>query len=266
MLAVIGTFGPWACALQDTPKFAAAENKDTKLVGDYYSGIDASSPTELREQLHELISKQGYVSYKSVWSYLDEAYQSESNSDAVVLYYTRRVAPKTHKASGVQQANNDYWNREHVWPQSKGLKRTDARRDLHNIVPADRSVNSSRGNKYFDVGGSRHSECRECFTDHDSWEPPDNVKGDIARIVFYMDVRYDGSDISGAPDLRVVNGVTTGAVGEFIGLGVLQRWHCDDPVSKTERDVNSLAYELQGNRNIFVDESAWVEVIFEFLC
>ena len=63
--------------------------------------------------------------------------------------------------------------------------------DVHHIRPTDESVNSSRGTKDFDNGGSAHSEATDCNYDSDSWEPRDAVKGDVARMMFYMEVRYD---------------------------------------------------------------------------
>lgn len=237
--------------------------KATSSVDQYYSVIDRTIPGSLGRQLHQLIKKQRYISYKSIWGFLDVAHQSDSNS--VILFYTRRIVPKADKASGNDQANNNFWNREHIWPQSKGLKGNEARRDLHNIVPADRSVNSSRGNKYFDNGGRPHNECRGCLFDNDSWEPPDEVKGDIARIVFYMDLRYNGDDFTNAPDLVAIDG--NGSDKRYLtGLSTLLKWHCRDPVDDTERTRNDVVQQYQGNRNPFVDHPAWVRHVFGFDC
>ena len=237
--------------------------KAASRVDDYYSAIDRTIPNSLERQLHELVKKQHYISYKNIWRFLEVAHQA--NSSSVILFYTRRVVPKSDKASGSEQANNNFWNREHVWPQSKGLKGNEARRDLHNIVPADRSVNSSRGNKYFDNGGKPHSECEGCLFDNDSWEPPDEVKGDIARIVFYMDLRYNGDDSTGAPDL-VASDNTSSDKRYFSGLSTLLRWHCRDSVDDTERTRNDVVQHYQGNRNPFVDRPAWVKQVFGFDC
>ena len=88
---------------------------------------------------------------------------------------------------------NNSWNREHIWPKSHGFPDQDdvAYTDVHNLKPADESVNSSRGTKDYDYGGQQHAEASNCLFDSDSWEAPDSVKGDIARIIFYMVVRYD---------------------------------------------------------------------------
>ena len=237
--------------------------KAASSVDEYYSAIDRTIASDLEEKLHQLVKKQRYISYKDIWRFLEVAHQAGSSS--VMLFYTRRIVPKSDKASGSDQANNNFWNREHVWPQSKGLKGSKARRDLHNIVPTDRSVNSSRGNKHFDNGGRPHSECERCLFDSDSWEPPDEVKGDIARIVFYMDLRYNGDDSTGTPDL-VASDSTSSEKRYFSGLSTLLRWHCQDPVDDTERTRNDVVQHYQGNRNPFVDHPVWVKQVFGFGC
>lgn len=222
----------------------------------YYQPLNDIPAEGLREALTDLISQHSFISNKYIWWYLEASHEAVRESESVVLFYTRRVTPKSNKASGSNQANNDYWNREHVWPQSFGLKQTKARRDIHNIVPADRSVNTSRSNKFFDVGGIAHDECLACLTDRDSWEPPDEVKGDVARILFYMDVRYEGRDDSGAVDLRL----------DWTDADVLFKWHCLDPVSSQEKHKNDIAYAFQGNRNPFIDNPEWVKIVFGRSC
>ncbi len=56
--------------------------------------------------------------------------------------------------------------------------------DVHNLKPADASVNQSRSNKDFDNGGTQHPEATDCYFTADTWEPRDAAKGDIARIIF----------------------------------------------------------------------------------
>lgn len=110
-------------------------------------------------------------------------------------------------------------------------------------------MNTSRGNKYFDVGGKRHHECELCFTDRDSWEPPHVVKGDVARVLFYMQFRYIGQ-------LEL----------QWTKVGRLFEWHCADPVSAREIHRNSIAYRFQGNRNPFIDNPEWVERVYQRGC
>ena len=85
-----------------------------------------------------------------------------------------------------------------------------AHTDAHHLRPTDRSVNTSRGNRDFDEGGTPHAECLACRVDADSWEPPDGVKGDAARMLLYLAVRYEGED-GDTPDLELLNRATSGS-------------------------------------------------------
>jgi endonuclease I len=182
----------------------------------------------------------------------------------VVLIYSLRSESKSNWPS---------WNREHLWPNSYGIDSVQpSYSDLHNLRACDASVNSSRGNKYFEESDPSdpnyravaHPEASDCSTDSDSWEPPDEEKGDIARAAFYMMVRYNGDTI-GEPDLTL-----TDHVGEidsstnFMGrLSTFVRWHVEDPVSPEEVLRNDLVYALyQGNRNPFVDRPDWAAAAF----
>ena len=85
------------------------------------------------------------------------------------------------------------------------------------------------------------------------------------RILFYMDLRYDGNDSSGAADL-ILNEQGGSDKRYLRGVLTAQRWHCNDPVSDRERAINESAYMLQGNRNPFVDRPHWAEHLFGFNC
>jgi hypothetical protein len=159
---------------------------------------------------------------------------------------------------------------EHTWAKSHGdfgtTKVTGT--DVHNLKPADISVNSARGNKEFDNGGSLYTDGdgpTECRSDADSWEPRDAVKGDVARILFYMAVRYEGDN--GEPDLELVDQVNTYYLNEdrkgYHGkLSTLLEWHKTDPVDSFEINRNNVIYTYQQNRNPFIDFPEFVDKIW----
>lgn len=106
------------------------------------------------------------------------------------------------------------------------------------------------------------SECKEDLANK-TWEPPAAAKGQIARMLLYMDVRYEGTDISetNTPDLTLVDRSTQilnpdpnlTYYPELGYLSELLRWHCDYPVSDKERLRNDGVESWQGNRNPFID-------------
>ena len=231
----------------------------------YYQGINTQSGDELKSLLHAIIANHHKYSYRCVWDILKEADEDPTQSNNIILIYTRRSHQKDDRDSG--GSNLDAWNREHLWAKSHGFPSSSrhAYTDAHHLRPADKSVNSSRGNKDFDNGGSVHSECDLCKADSDSWEPPNEVKGDIARAMFYMALRYEGTD-GGTPDLELVDRMTGTGEPHLGKLCTLYAWHQNDVVSAAERQRNDVIYSWQGNRNPFIDNPLWLDRIWGSEC
>ncbi|MFD1045384.1 endonuclease I family protein, partial [Kibdelosporangium lantanae] len=123
------------------------------------------------------------------------------------------------------------------------------------------SVNAARGNKDFDTGGSAVAECSGCRTDADSFEPRDAVKGDVARMIFYMAVRYEGGD--GFPDLEMNNSVDNGTKPNIGRQSVLLQWNAQDPPDAFEKHRNQVIFDTyQHNRNPFIDHPEWAAAIW----
>ncbi|MEH1098933.1 endonuclease [Micromonospora sp. CPCC 205561] len=224
----------------------------------YYADAMGKSGTALRGALHSIIKVQTKLSYDQVWEALRDTDQDPANSNNVILLNTGRSQSKTSNGGGV-----DDWNREHVWAKSHGDfgTATGPGTDVHHLRPEDVSVNSTRGNKDFDTGGSPVAEAPGCYTDADSWEPRDAVKGDVARMVMYMAVRYEGTD--GWPDLELNQSVNNGTAPYHGRLSVLLQWHRADPPDAFEKRRNQRIHERwQGNRNPFVDHPEWASAIW----
>ena len=246
---------------------------------DYYQEANGKSSEQLKEALYQIISNHVVFPYTSsstdTWDILQLSDQDPQNHDNMILVYTGRSQDKgyrdgTGNYSQYENGNgtqNNSWNREHVWPKSHGFpdENDNAYTDVHNLKPSDRSVNSSRGTKDYDYGGSQHSEATECLTDSDSWEPSDSVKGDIARILFYMVVRYDpGYDHdNNSFDLELVDYTTPGNNDPILGkLSSLIQWHIDDPVDDFEINRNEIIFGFQENRNPFIDHPNLVNFLW----
>lgn len=228
---------------------------------DYYDAIDTSADAEvLREQLHDLIALRTSLDYRELWDALAYTDADPQHAGQVVLFYTGWS--RGAEAHGGQPSE---WNREHIWAKSRGGfgNAPPAGTDLHHIRPTDVSVNQARANLAFDVGGVLYTDAdgvTECRYDDDSWEPRDAVKGDVARMLFYMVVCYESAELdmelveAALPqdDRRPIHGV----------LSTLLAWHDADPPDDFERRRNARVFELQGNRNPFIDHPEWVGVIW----
>lgn len=224
----------------------------------YYANAVGKTGTALRGSLHAIINVQTTLSYDQVWEALRDTDQDPANSNNVILLYSGRSQSKYLNGGGA-----DDWNREHVWAKSHGGfgTSTGPGTDVHHLRPTDVSVNSLRGNKDFDHGGSPVGEAPDCYTDADSWEPRDAVKGDVARMLMYMAIRYEGDD--SWPDLEMNQLVNNGSTPYHGRLSVLLQWNQQDPPDAFEQRRNQVIYERwQGNRNPFVDHPEWATAIW----
>ena len=226
--------------------------------GDYYAGAEGRSGAALEAALHDIISVQTKLSYDQVWTALQDTDEDPNNPSNVILLYSGASQAKSTNGGGV-----DDWNREHVWAKSHGDfgTSTGPGTDVHHLRPTDVSVNSTRGNKDFDTGGSPVAQAPGSLTDADSFEPRDADKGDVARMIFYMSVRYEGGD--GFADLEADDAVSSGTAPRHGRLSVLLQWNEQDPPSAFEQRRNERIHESwQGNRNPFIDHPEWADSIW----
>ncbi|SCK31014.1 Endonuclease I [Streptomyces sp. WMMB 322] len=234
--------------------FTAAEEDD------YYQDAEGKTGEELKTALHGIISNGvTTLSYDEVWDALKETDQDPDNSGNVIELYTGKSISKD--SNGGDQGN---WNREHVWAKSHGDFGTadGPGTDVHHLRPSDVQVNSIRGNKDFDEGGSEVEGAPGNFTDDDSYEPRDEVKGDVARMILYMDVRYEGED--SFPDLEANDEVDNGSKPNIGRVSVLKQWSEQDPPDKFEENRNQVIFDkIQKNRNPFIDHPEWVGEIYK---
>jgi endonuclease I len=214
---------------------------------------------ELKAALHNIIDDHTEHSYDALRDYILKATDEDpNNSNNVILLYTGRTQAKSTFGGNVNE-----WNREHVWAKSHGDfgNNPPCGTDAHHIRPTDVSVNSDRGNKDFDNGGQEHSEALGNYYTSSTWEPRDAVKGDVARMIFYMAVRYEGG--SGEPDLEVVDYVNTSPAPEHGRLSTLLEWHQQDPPDAFEINRNNVIYSYQNNRNPYIDHPEFLIQIYD---
>ena len=233
----------------------------------YYVNTSGKSGEALKTALNNVLRGHVRFSYAQVWDAISYTDEDPANTSNVILLYAGRSQAKTFRAG--TSTSQDAWNREHVWAKSHGFPAESqyAHTDLHHLRPEDVSLNSTRGNKDFDNGGTAVSEAPANKTDSDSFEPRAAVKGDVARMLFYMDVRYEGADDSTTPDLEIPNVAPTGSTAPQMGkLCTLVAWHLADPVDSFEQRRNSRIFELQKNRNPFIDNPQWVKAIYGPTC
>jgi len=215
----------------------------------YYSATQGLDKEELKSTLYDIIKGHTEYPYTSsstdVWDILKETDKDTANPGNVILFYTG------WSVNAAQEYNNGAgWNREHVWAKSRGDFGTTngPGTDAHHLRPCDISVNSARNNRWFDNCSEPYLDSGEptgCFTSSTSWvwQPRDEVKGDVARMIFYMATRYEGEGAE--PDLEVIDYLPDdNYTNEPIHakLEALLQWHQEDPVDDFERNRNEVVY------------------------
>ncbi len=215
----------------------------------------------VRAWLHGLIREHTVFTYRELKEQLKYTDADPVSPGNVRLIYTGWSLPADAFGNGKSE-----WSREHVWAKSRGDFGTapGAGTDLHSVRACDVTMNNRRGNLGFDDGGEEildNDGLTRCHKDGDSWEPRDEDKGDVARMLFYMAVRYEDPQL----DLELVEDLAGRGEKEPTHgrLSTLIRWHERDPPDSFERFRHERIAERQGNRNPFIDCPELVGVIWE---
>tara|TARA_B110000208_G_scaffold191067_1_gene256717 strand:+ start:6585 stop:8714 length:2130 start_codon:yes stop_codon:yes gene_type:complete len=230
----------------------------------YYSNVDLTlTGLSLKNALNQKIvnTHTNFLQYTpDVWIASKITDANPENPDEVILIYgwedgsdsdntNDRTRDNTLQDNGSN--GNFVWNREHVYPQSLGTPAittsTIPGQDAHSLRPVDKPTNSSRGNKRFAEGSGNSGDS------NGGWYPGDEWKGDVARMMMYMYIRYD--DIC----LPTNVGIGDSSLTEDDMIDLFLKWNVEDPVSDFERNRNTYHENTtdnsaaQGNRNPLID-------------
>lgn len=259
----------------------------------YYTSINGLTGAQLKAELNDIIT--GHTEYPytdsetDVWDILRAADEDPDNPDNVIMFYSGFSLPKDCQDSSnppdycdrtIEGEDVQEWNREHIWSKSRGdfeikegttsVLDMGAHTDAHHLVAAERTMNSLKNNRHFEDchDGDDENVVERAFGNStcNDWEfePRDEVKGDVARMIFYMAVRYEGEE-GDLVDLEVVDDPDSNKslkLAEYGDLDDLLRWHMEDPVSEKEIERNQIVYGFQNNRNPFIDMPELVELIW----
>ena len=237
----------------------------------YYNNAEGLTATPLRQALHQIIDNHSAQSYSSLWFYFKQT-DKRSNEKVWDIYSdVPNGTPPYYFTFNSDQCGNynsegDCYNREHSWPKSWFNNGTPMYTDLFHIYPTDGYVNSRRSNYPYGItnnpfwtsqNGSKVGPASFSTMSGTVFEPIDEYKGDLARTYFYMCTRYYGED-SGWQSNQLVNGANLTTVG----VELLLMWSEEDPVSQKEIDRNNAIYQIQHNRNPYIDHPEYAEKVW----
>ncbi|MCF6287827.1 MAG: endonuclease [Proteobacteria bacterium] len=244
----------------------------------YYASITPAiiaDPVQLRTALHNLIDNHTVGSYSFTCTMLSFADEDPTDTNKVWMVYSNESFNWLGNCSG-------QYNREHTWPRSRffGDENTPTNSDIHHLMLSNKNYNSSRGSLIYDNctsgscnntglatvanqgvgGGASHADSN--WKDGSKFEVWNFRKGDIARAMFYIDVRYSG-DVGNEYDLQLTDDSSLMSSSPYMGkLSTLCEWHKLDPVDDIERHRNEVVYSYQDNKNPFINHPEWVAKVF----
>ncbi|MUP45254.1 tandem-95 repeat protein [Gramella sp. BOM4] len=207
----------------------------------YYSGVAFSQdPALLYDALSDFVTvtHTNRLDYYERHDYLYDADEDLDNPDNVILMYSGESRPEDEYWEGSTQDAWETFNTEHIYPQSR-LDSEEAKNDMHHMRSADIEINEMRSNYPYTNGSGDYK-----LINGDSFFPGEDWRGDVARMVMYVNLRYE-------EDFETVG-----------GLELFLEWNREDPVSDFEIQRNNVIQGAQGNRNPFIDNPYLATIIW----
>lgn len=264
MLAVVLAVSVVLPSVTNSSNVAIADSSTTSYYsGNYYNSIDTSlRGDDFRDKLANLITTTHttYTVYNGgsnlALNNVFDKTDKNPNGSGMVLFYTGTVV-SSFSSSGA--------NREHVWPKNGGKAfsaESECGSDAHHLRPCDQTLNSSRGSlSYGEVtdsvvkqGGST-SYGNLCYRSGSFFYPGEGYRGATARILMYVQTRWGNKF-----NLQFVDGAGhSKTIGDF---KTLMKWHLEELPTQEEINRNQAVYEIQGNRNPFIDHPEYAAYIY----
>ncbi|MCY0968393.1 endonuclease [Chryseobacterium wangxinyae] len=260
----------------------------------YYDGTSGLSGYALKSKIHDIISAKNINwHYGDLTNYynqtdLDQYYDHGVTNTTFLLDMYSEIPTgadsyeyTTANIIGGASAEGQGWNREHMMPQSTFYSNYPMYSDLFFVVPTDARINQLRSNYPYGIAGTAtfytftntskigNSNIPGSSYTGRVYEPINEFKGDVARSLLYFAVRYEGklgtfnfnNNTNPASDTNPLDGTEERSFDPAY-LTMLLQWHNQDPVSQKEIDRNNAVYNLQKNRNPFIDNPSWVNAIW----
>jgi endonuclease I/chitodextrinase len=245
----------------------------------YYSSANGLSGASLKTALSSIITNghqdKGYNGLWTAYKTTDIDKNYENDGSILDIYSERPTSNDPYNFTPVSDQCGTYstegncYNREHIVPQSLFNEASPMRNDIHFIRATDGKVNGMRSNypfgkvgstTFISQNGSKLGSSTSSGFSGTVFEPIDEFKGDVARMIFYFVTRYQNQLSSFSSGNMLGNSVFPGL--QTWELNVLLSWHNQDPVSQAEINRNNASYTFQGNRNPFIDNPAYVNQIW----
>lgn len=247
----------------------------------YYNAAAGLTNAPLKSALKQIITTghASNLSYNDLWTAYqttDRDYDYDNDGTILDIYSEFPIGPDNYsypygssQCSGTSGPEGHCYNREHIVPQSLFNQGLPMRSDAHFVRATDGKVNGERGDLPFGKvatanynsqnGSKRGNSASPGFTGV-VFEPIDEFKGDVARMIFYFVTRYE-TQLSAFGTGNMLGGSAYPGLQNW-ELNQLIIWHTQDPVSSAEIRRNNATYTFQGNRNPYIDHPEYVNMVW----
>ena len=240
----------------------------------YYDDADGLEGENLRTALYNIIKDHNVESYNDLWTDFQTT-DKKANGKVWDMYSIHADGTANYEYSFVSDQCGNYsgegscYNREHSFPKSWFNDASPMYTDLFHLYPTDGYTNSMRSNyPYGEVGSATWTSTNGSKKGNNVYpgysgtvfEPIDEFKGDFARTYFYMVTRYKNIVSNWNSDMLTDDNLSTWATN------MLMDWAEADPVSQKELDRNNNVYDIQNNRNPFIDHPEYICLIWGSNC
>lgn len=272
LLAVVLAVSIVLPSVLNNTNVAIADSSTTSYYsGSYYNSIDTSlRGDDFRDKLANLITTThtDYTSYAGLANAYKTTDAVPNKSGYITWFYTGTEV----KFSGFGGSGGQT-NREHVWPKDGGSafsETSECGSDAHHLRPTECNLNSTRGSKSFgEVEQSTQNVVNQnksasygdgtadslCYTSGSFFYPAAGYRGATARILMYVQTRWGNKF-----NLQFVDGAGhSKTIGDF---KTLMKWHLEELPTQEEINRNQAVYEIQGNRNPFIDHPEYAAYIY----
>jgi endonuclease I len=235
----------------------------------YYDVVDGKKGAAVKTALMNAIDDHTQRTYKDLWTdFRTTDFRPDGKVWDMYSSITNYVFGDDQNTGGGGREGADY-NREHSMPKSWFHDGYPMYTDLFHMYPTDSYINNMRGNYPFGEVGTLTKQSSGGFSKLGKsavsgysgtvFEPADEYKGDFARTYFYMATRYESQVAGWSSDM-----LSGDAYPAFTGwaLEMLLKWHRQDPVSEKEIDRNNAVYDIQHNRNPYIDYPVLAEFVW----
>lgn len=245
----------------------------------YYNGTSGLTGAALKTKLSQIITS-GHIDkgYNGLWTgykTTDRDYYYENDGTVLDIYSENPTTADPYNFTittdqcGTYSVEGQCYNREHIVPQSLFSEASPMKNDIHFVRATDGKVNGIRSNypfgkvataSYTSQNGSKLGSSASSGYFGTVFEPIDEFKGDVARMIFYFVTRYE-NQLSGFSSGDMLGSTAYPGLQTW-ELNQLLLWHNQDPVSPAEIGRNNASYTWQGNRNPYIDNPQWVNDVW----